>query len=236
MRYFITLLFFSSLLVLSCGEDAKKANKNAFDLGKSYLNDGNRLMEANDAIEAKKYYKKAVLEFEKEIRINPDQDKLAQMLGISQYRIRDFDNAIQWFNRAITQDNKDAVNYQYLGYALMNKSKIPEAEIAFQKAFALDKTDIIKSESIDELMEIGKLSLSLGNNFVEQGNKLRGFEFKKLGMRIMSSALQYSKYDIELAKKVEMFAVDLNDPVIIDWIRNVIESETSKTNVIEIKQ
>jgi len=235
MRYAFIFLFLLSTLLFTCSEGAVKSSKTTFEQGKSFLQDGDRLLENNNAIEAKKYYKLAVAEFENAVRENPEQENLAKLLGISQYRIRDFDNCIQWLNKAISKNSKDPVSYQYLGYALMNKSKIPEAENAFRKAFALDQSGAIKKESIDELMEIGQLSLNLANNFIQQGSKAQGFEFKKLGMRIMSSALQYSGYDLDLAKKIELYAVESKDQIIIDWIRNVIAAEEDKGSKIEIK-
>ena len=93
----------------------------AFDQGKSYLADGDRLLEVRDEMEARKYYKKAIVAFETEAKANPEKKDLALMLGKAQYRLRDFDNAIQWLTKATQLDNKDEVAFQYLGYCQVNK-------------------------------------------------------------------------------------------------------------------
>jgi len=204
--------------------------------GKSYLADADRLAGLDDSIEAKKYYKLAVQEFENAARKDPNQEGLALNLGISQYRIRDFDNSIQWLTKATQLDKTDPVSQQYLGYSLINKTKIKEADNAFKTAFSLSKSGAVKDEVISELASIGELSFSLGNNFEKQGNPMQGVEFKKLGMRILAMALEYSKYDMKLAEVIKGYANDMNDQILKDWIGNVIESEKNKTNVIEIKQ
>ena len=160
---------------------------------------------------------------------------LARMLGISQYRIRDFDNAIQWLTKATAADKEDAEAYLYLGYCQINKTKIAEAEKSFKTAFHLDNSETIKQEAIDELMEIGELSLSLGENFIAQGAEPRGYEFKKLGIRIMAFALEFSKYDLELAEKIQKYAIATKDQILIDWIANVILAEKEGPQTIEIQ-
>lgn len=236
MQRYLFFVLLTTILLGSCQDSAQTNTRSPYEQGKSYLADADRLVGANDKMEAKKYYKQAVKSFEDAVRQDPNQKGLSQQLGISQYRIRDFDNAIQWLTKATHADPKDAVSQQYLGYSLINKSKIPEAEAAFKKAFFLNPSGVVKKEIIVELSDIGELSLGLGNNFANQGNPAQGIEFKKLGMRILAMALEYSEYDLNLAKKIKTYAVDMKDQILMDWISNVIDSEEKKTNVIEIKQ
>ena len=107
---------FVILCLLACGKKPSGSSMSAFDKGKSYLADGDRLLEFGDEIEAKKYYEKAITQFESEARTNADKPELARMLGKAQYRMRDFDNSIQWLTKATQLDQSDAVAFQYLGY------------------------------------------------------------------------------------------------------------------------
>ena len=204
--------------------------------GKIFLAEGNKLRAEGETRAAKKSYTKAIIELEKAAKVNASQKGLASLLGQSQYRIRDFDNAIQWLNKAIKQDKEDVKSVQYLGYCLVNKSKMIEAEASFKKAFSIDKSGAIKKESIAELTEIGELSLSLGANFASQGNPAQGVQFKKLGMRILAMALDYSDYDMDFAKKIQIYATDMQDQILMDWIANIIANDGQRTITIDVPQ
>lgn len=229
---------FALIAFMACDSKPVASSLSAFDKGKSYLADGDRLREVRDEFEAKKYYKKAIVEFETEAKNNPERPELARMLGMAQYRSRDFDNSIQWLTKATQQDKTDEVAFQYLGYSLVNKSKIEEATKAFRTAFNNNPSGVVKAECIEELMRIGELSMTLGNNFVQQGNAPQGYGYKKLGMRIMAMGLEFSKYDLALAKKIQVFALDMKDEILINWIANVIENDGNNTQeiVVPIKQ
>ena len=234
LNYLYICLALAMLSLVACDTKRSGSNMSAFEKGKSYLADGDRLREARDEMEAKKYYRKAIVEFESEAKTNPNKPDLARMLGKAQYRARDFDNSIQWLTKATQLDNKDAVAFQYLGYSLVNKSKIEEAKKAFLSAFRNNPSGVVKAECIDELMQIGELSMTLGNNFVQQGSASQGYGYKKLGMGIMAMGLEYSKYDLDLAKKIQMFAVDMKDQILMDWIANVIENDGKTDQAITL--
>jgi len=222
--------------LMACDTNGPTAAKNsALELGKSHLADGDRLRGINDKMKAKSFYQKAIVEFENAVREDAKVPGLARMLGISQYRVRDFDNAIQWLTQATNQDKSDEVAFQYLGYCQINKSQIQEAEKSFKQAFALNESGVVKTEIIDELMDIGELSIDLGSNFIQQGATPQGTQYKRLGMRIMAMGLEFSEYDMTLAKKVELFAKNTNEQVLIDWIGNIIENDGRTEQVIKIK-
>ncbi len=234
LDYLFICIAFAMLSLIACDDKPVKSTMTAFDKGKSYLADADRIRESKDEMQAKKFYQKAIIEFENEVRVDANKPELSRMLGIAQYRVRDFDNAIQWLTKATNQDKTDAVAFQYLGYCYVNKSKIDEAMTAFRSAFSINTTGVIKGESVEELMEIGELSMTIGNNFVQQGNAPQGYSYKKLGMRIMAMGLEFSKYDLDLAKKIQVFAVDMNDQILMDWIANVIENDGNTVQEITI--
>ena len=229
----ILFVFISIFVFASCGgSGAKSEGASPFEKAKIFLADGDRHREKGEDRTAKKLYKKAVIEFENQVRKDPNVKGLASLLGESQFRIRDFDNAIQWLNKAVAEDKEDARSHQYLGYCLVNKSKIKEADASFKKAFFVDKTGKVKEEAIKELTDIGELSVSLGTNFASQGSPAQGVEFQKLGMRIMAMGLEYSKYDLDLARQIQTYAKEIDNQILIDWIANVIEGEENKTTTI----
>ncbi len=219
---------FVILCLLACGKKPSGSSMSAFDKGKSYLADGDRLLEFGDEIEAKKYYEKAITQFESEARTNADKSELARMLGKAQYRMRDFDNSIQWLTKATQLDQSDAVAFQYLGYSLVNKSKIEEAITAFRSAFSNNPSGVVKTECIDELMKIGEFAMSVGETFVQQGTP-QGQEYKMLGMRIMAMGLEFSNYDLDKAHKIQEFAFEMKDEILINWIGNIIEADGQTT-------
>ena len=234
LDYLFICIAFSVLSLIACDDNPVKSTMTAFGKGKSYLADADRIRESKDEMQAKKFYQKAIVEFENEVRVDANKPELALMLGIAQYRVRDFDNAIQWLTKATKQDKSDPVAFQYLGYCYVNKSKIDEAMTAFRSAFSNNTSGVIKGECIEELMEIGELSMTIGNNFIQQGNSPQGYSYKKLGMRIMAMGLEFSKYDLDLAKKIQVFAVDMKDQILMDWIANVIENDGNTVQEITI--
>ncbi len=227
---------FALFFLMSCdSKSAAVSNMSAFEMGKSHLADGDRLREIDDELESKKFYQKAIIEFEKEVRLDSSRPGLARMLGIAQYRVRDIDNAIQWLTKASAQDKTDAQAPQYLGYCLVNKSKFQEADVQFQEAFARNKSGVVKGEILEDLMEIGEFSISLGTNFISQGNAQRGKQYQGLGMRIMAMSLELSKYDMGIAKKIETFAQSIQDQTLIDWIGNIIENDGQTEVEVKLK-
>jgi len=229
------LVIISSAFVLACDSGSQTNSATTkLENGKILLAEANKLRSEGQDIKAKKKYSKSIMELEKAAKEDANQKGLAFSLGQSQYRIRDFDNAIQWFKKSIKQDKEDAKSYQYLAYCQVNKSQIPEAEANFKKAFYLDKSGTTKNEVIKELTDIGELSLTLGDNFTDQGNPRQGVQFKQLGMRILAMALDYSKYDMAFAKKIQVYANDMQDQILIDWISNIIDKEGD--NTIEIRK
>ena len=229
------VFIFITLAFLGACDAGSKANSATAPLekGKIFLAEANKLRAEGDDTQAKKVYTKSIVELEKAAREDANQKGLASLLGQSQYRARDFDNAIQWLNKAISQDKEDIISFQYLGYCQINKSKIPEAESNFKQSFALDKSGAAKKEVVKELTEIGELSLTLGDNFTKQGNKGQGVQFQKLGIRILALALEYTNYDLTFAKKIQVYAKEIQDQILIDWIANIIAKEGK--NIIKME-
>jgi len=234
----ILFVLVSFLALYSCGGSSAKSNTSSpFEKGKIFLADGDRHREKGEDRTAKKLYRKAVVEFENQVKEDSNLEGLASLLGQSQYRIRDFDNAIQWLNKASKTNKGDAKSQQYLGYCFVNKTKIKEAQAAFKSAFILDKSGKIKEETIKELTDIGELSISLGTNFASQGSPAKGVEFQKLGIRIMAMGLESSEYNLDLARQIQVYAKEIDNQILIDWIAGVIEGEENNTpNIIQINK
>jgi tetratricopeptide (TPR) repeat protein len=230
----IVFIMMTLAFLAACGSGSQSNSAvSAFEKGSTLVAEANKLLAEGQDRSAKKIFTAAIIELEKAAKNDANQEGLASLLGESQYRIRDFDNAIQWLNKAVGQDKEDPKNYQYLGYCQVNKSAFKEAEANFKRAFALDKSDKIKDEAVKELTDIGELSLSLGDNFTEQGNPAQGVQFKKLGMRIMALALEYTDYDMTLARKIKEYAVEMNDQILMDWIENIIINDGETTIIIK---
>ena len=48
-------------------------------------------------------------------------------------------------------------------------------------------------------------------------------------MRIMAMGLEFSNYDLDKAHKIQEFAFEMKDEILINWIGNIIEADGQTT-------
>ncbi|MGI9108197.1 MAG: tetratricopeptide repeat protein [Pyrinomonadaceae bacterium] len=75
----------------------------------------------------------------KAAEVNPKGFSAVFGLGLAQYKLKQMDDAIKNFQRAVTMHGQSADAQLYLGMALMQAKKAAEAEIAFKRANELGK-------------------------------------------------------------------------------------------------
>lgn len=78
----------------------------------------------------------AYVEFQKAIKIDPDNKEIVYNLGIVYLQLDDYENARQYFLKAVRLDPNFADAYNNLGFTYMQLKQWREAVGAFQKAIA----------------------------------------------------------------------------------------------------
>lgn len=97
---------------------------------------------------------KAVAHLEKAIAASPSSAALLYYLGIAQTREGQLDVAANTFNKGITQDDKEPLNYVGRGYISILNNDEEKAKVDFDKALALSR-----SKSVAVLQGIGEAYL-----------------------------------------------------------------------------
>ncbi|MCE5194106.1 MAG: tetratricopeptide repeat protein [Nitrospiraceae bacterium] len=111
------------LLICSCAtstENVQKATSH-YKLGLAYFNENNM--------------QSAFIEFQNALKYNPEDKEVLYSLGVI-YLIHyeEYDNAIEYFRKAINVDSNYSEAYNNLGYAYMMKGKYKEAADVYNKA------------------------------------------------------------------------------------------------------
>jgi tetratricopeptide (TPR) repeat protein len=94
----------------------------------------------------------AVLALREALWLNPGDPRAPYYLGNFWYAHRQYDQAIEMWERARMADPDYATPYRNLGLAAMNKQGDPESAVAlYERAFALDKSDARVLFELDQL-------------------------------------------------------------------------------------
>ncbi len=213
----LIIVFFN---LLSCVQSKKEKAFKVFNEGVSLSFNAGKLVEQGRDIEAKNLYNQAIKKFKSALVIDSSYHVAYSPIGFSNYEIRNYDEAIIYFEKAISVQPEFALNHQFLGLSQINKGNIEEGEKNINKAFELDKGEEIKFVTIENLSIIGNLAYSYGEGYENEGNKEKGESYKKFGVRVLMSAFGYSKNDKKIGSMIEGYAVKLNDKSLLDWIKS----------------
>lgn len=94
-----------------------------YNLAVAYLNQGN--------------YRLALDPLKRLVSVKPNSVELLQYLGRSYYAVKDFQNAIKFFDQASRLSTVSSIPHSNLGYAHLNLYQISAAEKAFKEALRL---------------------------------------------------------------------------------------------------
>ncbi len=76
----------------------------------------------------------------------------------------------------------------------------------------------MRSNAIENLVQIGNLACSYGEAYEEEGQTDKGKEFRKFGIRVLMTSFEYSKNDKEIAEMIKTCAAQLNDEALSNWL------------------
>lgn len=212
----LTIMIFN---LFGCSQSKEEKAFKIFNEGVTFSLDAGKFMEEGNEEEGKKRYKMSIEKFKETLQIDPNHKGVASALGHNYYEIRDYDEAINWFSKAIQVQPEFAVNYQFLGLSQINKGKVEEGEKNIEKAMEMDTSEDMKYNTISNLVHIGNLAYSYGDAYEEEGKKEQGNDYRKFGIRVLISALEYSDNDKEIGKMIEDYAVKMDDETLTNWIK-----------------
>lgn len=205
--------------LFGCQESKEDKAFKAFNEGITFSLDADKFMEEGNEEEGKKRYEMAIEKFKETLEIDPNHKGAASAIGISNYEIRNYGEAINWFTKSTKAQPESAVDYQFLGLSQINKGMVEEGEKNIEKSFQLDNSEEMKSNAIENLVQIGNLAYSYGEAYEAEGKKEQGNNYRKFGIRVLMSALEYSNNDEEIGKMIENYAVKMNDDTLSNWIK-----------------
>ncbi len=211
MRYFAIILFIS-ILLNGCSQHKKD------DLAFKVFNEGVTLsLNAIDEYKKCNYKKseelnkKAIDIFIETLKIDSTHLLAPSALGHCYYLIRDFENGLEWYRKAISIDSMIAANYREYGLCKINMGDIDGGRLELDKAFKLDTSKEIKEITILDLSDIGSLAFDYGIGYEKQGEKDKGLEYKKFSVGVLMTAYNYDTINLDVIKKIADFSDKLGD-------------------------
>ena len=205
--------------LFGCQESKEDKAFKVFNEGVTFSLVAGKFMEEGNEEEGKKRYEMSIKKFKETLQIDPNHKGVASAMGHNYYEIRNYDEAINWFTKAISVQPKFAVNYQFLGLSQINKGKVETGERNIEKAFEIDNSEDMKYNTISNLVHIGNLAYSYGDTYEQEGKIEKGNDYRKFGIRVLMSALEYSNNDKEIRKMIEECTVKMNDETVSKWIK-----------------
>jgi tetratricopeptide (TPR) repeat protein len=206
--------------LFGCSQSKEEKVFKIFNEGVTFSLDAGKFMEEGNEEEGMKRYEMSIEKFKETLQIDSNHKGVPSALGHNYYETRNYDEAINWFTKAIEVQPEFAVNYQFLGFSQMNKGKIEEGEKNIEKAFEIDNSEDMRYNTISNLVHIGNLAYSYGEAYEEEGKKEQGNDYRKFGIRVLISALEYSNNDKEIGKMIDEYAIKMNDETLLNWVKD----------------
>jgi tetratricopeptide (TPR) repeat protein len=160
---------------------------------------------------ALKYYERAV-------KVNPKYADAENNIGTIWYQRKKYGKAVRAYQRAIKMRDDMPVLYSNLGYAYFSEGKYDDSIAAFRMALAKDPQFFERGSSRNgsvlqdrSVPDRGRFYFLLAKSFAQAGNLERAILYLR-----KSKEEGYAQFND--VKKDPVFAVLLNDPVIIDLL------------------
>lgn len=220
MNKILTIITGLMLLNLfGCKESKEDKAFKTYNEGVSFSIDAGRYMEDGNEAEGKKTYEISTQKFKETLEINPNHKGAAGAIGFNNYEIRNYDEALNWFNQAIKVEPEFAVNHQFLGLSQINKGQVEEGRMSIDKAFELDSSEEMKSHTIENLVDIGNLAYLYGEVYEKEGKMEEGKGYRLFGIRVLMMAFEYNNKDEEIGNMIEKYTKEVNDETLENWIK-----------------
>jgi len=164
--------------------------------------------------------KKAIEKFKETLNIDSNHKIARSALAHSLYLDKQFDEAIEWFEKSNIKDGASAVNLRELGLCKINIGQVKEGKEEIEKAFELDTSKDIRRITVDDLSDIGTLVFAFGKDYINNGNKETGENYQHFSITVLTMAYDFDNSRKDISKKIELFANELPDKKMDDKYKN----------------
>ncbi len=207
-----------TLTLLSCSQSKEEKAFKIFNEGVTLSLKAGKYIEQGNQKQGRNNYELSIEKFKETLLIDSNHKGAPSALGHNFYEIREYDEAIDWFKKAIKVQPDFAVSYQFLGLSQINKGNIEEGEKNIEKALEMDNSKDMINNTISNLVYIGNLAYSYGDEYEKEGKISQGNDYRKFGIRVLISALNYSENDKKIGEMIKEYASKMNDETMTTWI------------------
>ncbi len=144
--------------------------------------------------------KQSINKFKDTLQLDSSHPLVRSALAHGLYIDKQFREAITWFEEANKINGEIPTNYREMGLCKVNIGQMQAGKSDIDKAFSMDTTKEIREITIRDLTDIGELAFSYGDGYIQDGDTVRGRDYKSFSIGVLVLAFQYdsSKRDIAL--------------------------------------
>lgn len=206
---FIALLGFLNLF--GCKQSTKDRVFTVFNEGVSLSLDALNLDQNGKHEAASALNKEAIEKFKETLRIDSLHHGARGALGHNYYLTGEFQNAIDWLEKAHAHNEKTAATFRELGLSRINLDQIEAGQKDIETAFQLDKSQEIKNITADDLYDIGKLAFEYSSEYTKQGQIEQGKTYQVFSLEVLQLALTIDNSRRDIATTLVEFADKAGD-------------------------
>lgn len=197
--------------LFSCMENKEKASFKLFNEGVKFSLEAGDNFEMGKIEPALELNRKAIDKFLETYKSDSTHQLVKSALGHSYYLQKDYKNGIHWYELANKLDTPYAVSYRELGLCRINLGDIKNGESDLKKSFQLDNSKENKQITVLDLKDIGELAFNYGEEYEEEGDKVKGLGYKKFAIGVLWLASNLDTSNLEIKNRIAEFAEKIGD-------------------------
>lgn len=200
-------------LLLFCGCDQKEKSK-AFDVfneGVTFSLQAIEAQEKGNFEGSVRLNTMAIEKFHEALKVDSNHAMVRGVLGHNYYLIRNYKDAIYWFEQAIAHDSAFAPTYREYGLSKINLGDINGGREAINKAFELDSSRTIREITTQDLYDIGTLAFDYGKGYEAEGDKEKGTVYRKFALNVLLTAHQIDSTNIAINRSITDFTQQIKN-------------------------
>ncbi len=117
------------------------------------LNTFSQDTKGNDAFKAERYFE-AIDYYQKTLKKDPNNIKANENIAFSYRKLKDYENAEKYYEKAVELHPEESSNNLYYGQALKNNGKVTEARIQFEEFVKKNPTSIIGKLMVQSCQDV----------------------------------------------------------------------------------
>ncbi|MFA0964935.1 tetratricopeptide repeat protein [Roseivirga sp. BDSF3-8] len=162
-----------------------------FNEGVSYSLDAESAAQEGNPEKAEELHRKAIVKFDETLAADPDHAPALSAMGHSHFMLREFDQCLEWYEKALALDSANVPAHLEYGLCRINLGDIRSGKVAIDKAIALDHNSReTVNHAVDNLLDIGTLAFDYGNGYMEEGDSVKGTDYKRFAVGVLYTAHQ----------------------------------------------